>query len=468
MMDKRTVREFITDGRFDEIDEPVPLTTMEARVNDGSGESRMLIRSNNGLIDDVRRHYKSKDMGFAVRFPENVLVLPGGVDIHVHGRDVYDVFPGEPGDQTHKEDSFTLSLALAHGGATAAVCQPNLARMINDKESWQRQMRWINSEQAHRPASIIPLEMYNIITPGSAPWSREQIYKMLWNTFGTAETNFESDDQVASTLRNYSGHRVTAHLETIADMVNDPTRPHYEQRPACAANNALDLVLTTMREMRAANIEPFFLNIAHISTSQQVEMLKDARKEGLPVTAEITPQVLWLSYENFADSTLFDPKFGQQNPPLPVTESERFKLRVAVANGDIDYFATDHAPHTIDEKEKGMSGMPQADTAGLAYLQLVSEGLIGMNDFIRMRSTKPGRFLWHTGRCVGMIAHGYESSFALVSPRVTQLSNSSVMTKCAWTPFQDWNWNNTIEGVVVKGTLYTSRTLEKMRDDYRA
>ena len=436
------------------ITEPIPLNNLQGRFFDGRIFSSPLERKlsiKRGQIEGFKDPESKSDL----IVPSKTLIIPGGIDLHVHGREVYDILPDKEGDQTYKEDSYTLSLALAHGGATTAMCMPNLANNVCSEDEYKKQLAWINNEQPHRKKPISELLMYTLIKPGSEPQVPQAMYKLMWNTFGP--TNFNSDEEVRETLKKYEDCWVTAHCETISGMVQGEGLAHHEQRPKQAAIDAVRLFLDCAKKYR------FHPHIAHISSAEEVELVKEARRRGVPATCEITPQATMLAHDTFTAKTGFPTIMCQQNPPLR-SEAERQELLSQIK--DIDIFATDHAPHTYEEKMRGMSGMPQADSAGQVYLELVSEDIISLRRYIEMRSEIPGNILHeHQSIRGGKFKPLYDASFTLVTlGKPSNITRGDVLSKCRWTPYNEIEFRNTIEGVVIKGTLYTAATLKKLKE----
>lgn len=444
-----------------EILEPHPLTSLSGWFFDGENfpkPTRATFTLEQGIITDIRELAEIS----ALQIPEDVLILPGGIDLHVHGRDAYDVLPGDEGDQSYKEDSYTLSLALAQGGATYAMCMLNFKKIIETQEQYDAQLRWMNSEQSHRKKPIMSLGAYVPIRPGSKPQVKNAWFKLFWKTFGG--TNFETDEQVRETLRDYTDCRVKAHLETIAGMIDCPALPHHLQRPKEAAINATRMFL------ECAEIYSFIPDCAHIGTAEEVKIIKQYRqyreRGGVyrKATYEVTPQSLTLNHSTFEAATGLPVRWGQQNPPLrSYAEQQEFIREV----DDAAVYASDHAPHTIQENEKGISGMPQASTDGQVYLENVSQGHSSLGSFVRRRSANPGKLLEQQfGLKMGQFNTGYDAAFTLVSlGKPSRIRDIDVLSKCGWTPYNNWQFSNTIEGVIVNGMLYTQAALQKLRQN---
>ena len=437
-----------------EIFEPTPLSSIRAWIFDGDFYQRpekRTIKIEDGKIAKIGVNNESD----AVEMPENVIVMSGGINLHVHGRDAYNVLSGMSGDQSYKEDSYTLSLALAQGGATYAMCMLNFNKIIETEEQYRAQINWMNNELPHRKKPIMSLGAYVPIRPGSKPQVKNAWFKLFWKTFGG--TNFQSDEEVRETLRNYPDCRVKAHLETITNMIDCPALPHHMQRPKEAAINATRMFLEW------AEIYNFIPDCAHIGTAEEIRMIKKSRGDiqGL-ATYEITPQSLALDNSTFEKMTGLPARWGQQNPPLR-NYVERQELIREV--DDTAIYASDHAPHTCQEKEQGISGMPQASTDGQVYLEQVSLGHSSLSSFVKRRSINPGRLLERDFDLkMGRLEVGYDASFTLITlGKTSQIRHADVLSKCAWTPYDKWGFSNTIEGVIVQGTLYTQESLKRLK-----
>lgn len=435
--------------------EPTPIPQIRGWFFDGDRfkiPTKKTLKIENGTIAG----YSDENYSGTIEIPENVLILPGGINLHVHGRDAYNILPGMQGDQSYKEDSYTLSLALAQGGATYAMCMLNFNQIVETQEQFDAQIRWMNSEQSHRKKPIMDLGAYVPIRPGSKPQVKDAWYKLFWNTFGG--TNFETDEQVCETLRSYQGCRVKAHLETIADMIACSALPHHFRRPKEAAINATRVFLQCAEEYQ------FTPDCAHIGTAEEIRMIKEYRLKGTDharTTYEVTPQSFALDHSTFEKVTNLPARWGQQNPPLrSYAERQEFIREV----DDSVIYASDHASHTPHEKEDGVSGMPQASTDGQVYLEQVSLGYSSLASFVKRRSLNPGAVLERQfGYKMGRIKEGYDASFTFVSlGKPSRIRHADVLSKCAWTPYDSWTFSNTIEGVIVKGMLYTQAALQEL------
>jgi len=171
------------------------------------------------------------------------------------------------------------------------------------------------------------------------------------------------------------------------------------------------------------------------------------------VTCEVTPHHLF-----FDDSMLTDENrlWLQMNPPLRAPE-DRLAMITALRHGDIDYVATDHAPHSHEEKRKGASGVPHLDTLGAFATWLMQEHGFSAELICKVFAANPGRFVREflpaeLGEGFGRIAPGYVGSLTILDPKTPYaVTRESVKTKCAWSPFEGFTFPGSVRATIVKG-----------------
>jgi dihydroorotase len=178
------------------------------------------------------------------------------------------------------------------------------------------------------------------------------------------------------------------------------------------------------------------LHVSHISTKGAVSQVRDAKKRGLSVTAEVTPHHLHLTDAAVRET-------GTQakvNPPLRTAEDVAF-CREALADGTVDIVATDHAPHTDKDKEGGLIkaafGMVGLEIAVPLMLLLVEEGVLSPMRMIEAMSTAPARLFGLSG---GTLRCGAVADLALINPRTSyKIDVDAFKSKGRNTPFNGWN-----------------------------
>lgn len=388
----------------------------------------------------------------------NYIVLPGIVDNHIHAREsATDTDVNDQGSLA-KENAYTASLAALQGGTTSVVAMPNLQFAIDTDENYDTQGNVLNSERDFRPAPLIPIEHYVPIFPRRSNKLEGLPHKMLWDTFApTEEFRYKSDKEVIQRLKFFGEDDwVTAHCETIADILNEGL--HHEKRQPQAAIHATKMFL------KAAGEYGFHAHVAHISTPEEIMLVEEAKYAGISASCEITPQSLFLDYDTFEQKSKYPLSHGQQNPPLR-SKKMREEMLELVADGLVDWFATDHAPHTLSQKEGGMSGMPQLSTSGLIYQHLVANGSLPLDLVVKMQSENPAQFVERFfGRKVGKIAEGYSADLIIVDTNKPGcITDEEVLSNCRWSPYSNIGFSRSIPGVVSRGTLYTQEALQNLR-----
>jgi len=149
------------------------------------------------------------------------------------------------------------------------------------------------------------------------------------------------------------------------------------------------------------------------------------------------------------------------NPPLRGA-SDRVAMIEALRDGTIDYIATDHAPHTLEENAKGISGVPHLDTYGAFTTWLMAEHGFSGGEIARVCAYNPGRFVNEFlppefGKGYGLVEPGYVGSLTILDLQKPYLvTRDSVKTKCGWSPFEGFRFPGSVRATVVRGRIYES------------
>jgi dihydroorotase len=357
-------------------------------------------------------------------------VLPGLIDAHVHLRD-----PGA----THKEDFTTGTRAALAGGVTTILDMPN-----NPVPTTSR----VALDEKRAIARAKSVCDYGLFVGATEENARLEIGD--WGAVGVklymgATTGDLLVTDFASTYRHFAAsHRlpVVVHAEdndALKFFASDPARArHSAKRPpisaALAVSRALALAEDTGRQ----------LHIAHLSTAREIELVKEAKARGVNVTCEATPQHLFLSTDD--EERLG--AFGIVNPPLRSPDD----VGALWQNLDhIDLIATDHAPHTIEEKRSGkpLSGMPGLETMLPLLLTAASEKRLTLQDIARLTSRNPERVFRIARK--GEIAVGYDADLTLVRLDEEYMLQKPWQTKCNWSPFEGQRVRGKIARVFLHG-----------------
>jgi dihydroorotase len=180
-----------------------------------------------------------------------------------------------------------------------------------------------------------------------------------------------------------------------------------------------------------------------------------AKARGVSVTAEVTPHHL------FFDETMLteDNRLAlQMNPPLR-GRADRLALIEALRSGLLDYLATDHAPHTLEEKTHGMSGVPLLDTYGAFAAWLMAEHGFTTPQIARVCAYNPGRFVAEflpegMGKGFGVVAEGYVGSLTILDTQTSwTVQRDEMRTKCGWSPFEGYTLPGRVRATVLRGRV---------------
>ena len=315
---------------------------------------------------------------FSVFNASRFTVFPGFCDVHVHLR--------EPGF-SYKETIRTGTKACTRGGYTAVCSMPNLNPVPDSVEHLQQQLSLIED------TACIHVYPYGAITVGEKGETLADLEGMAPNVIGFSDDGrgVQSDDMMRSAMLRAKalGKMIVAHCE-----VNDLLRGGYihdgdyakahGHRGICSESEwgqiARDLEL--VREIGCA------YHVCHISAKESVELIRKAKAEGLDVTCETGPHYLVMD-----DSCLQEDGRFKMNPPLRSRE-DREALLAGILDGTIEMIATDHAPHSAEEKAKGLEksafGIVGIETAfPILYTHLVKPGILSLEKLIDLLCRNP-------------------------------------------------------------------------------
>ncbi|WP_115862474.1 dihydroorotase [Halorussus litoreus] len=363
------------------------------------------------------------------------LLLPGMIDAHVHFR--------EPGF-SHKETWETGSRSAAAGGVTTVVDQPNTDPPTVDGEAFDRKADRAESSYVD----------YGINGGVTEEWDSEELFDRPVLALGevfladsTGEMGIEEELFREAVERATDEYRVvTVHAED-ADLFSEAaTERSADDREARSASerasehrpraDAWSAYRTAEAEVaaveRACEIGDELdarIHVAHTSTPQGVDVATAA-----DATCEVTPHHLFLSREDYDELGTF----GRMNPPLR-SESRREALFERVADGTVDMVATDHAPHTREEKDAGIwdapSGVPGVETALPLLLEEARTGNLSYERVRDLTAANPADVFGLTRR--GRVEEGLMADLVLVDPDDSrEIRGEDLHSKCGWTPFE--------------------------------
>jgi dihydroorotase len=393
------------------------------------------LRFAGGIIDEVGPALGKSDY----QFGNDCLIFAGMGDIHIHARD--DVSQAE----TYKEDFCTAARAALHGGVVHVADMPNNRVAPIDDATYR-------GKQEHLRNRHVPIQvtLYAGVGPGTRPLSFPVPYKVYMG-HSVGDLFFTTLEQLDATLAGYHGCDVSFHCEDpVLLEAHKHAATHEERRPAECEISATRIALQM--------IEKYGLKgkLCHYSVGEGLPLIRDARRRGLNVTCEVTPHHLYFDTNDITDSNR---GLMQMNPPLRATADRRAML-AALRDGTLDYLATDHAPHTLEEKASGISGQPHLDTYGAFVTWLILKQRFRPEQVAAFCSDNPGKFVnrYTAPRRFGRIEPGYVASLTVLNlARPVTIRRENLFTKCGWSPFEEVTFPGSVEAVFLDGALHQLR-----------
>jgi dihydroorotase len=357
-------------------------------------------------------------------------LLPGAIDVHVHFRD-----PGYP----HKEDFATGTAAAAFGGVTTVFDMPNTIPPTGTPDILAAKHK-MAAEKAH-----VDFGLYGLLgedTIEHVPELAKSVigFKLyMGNTFGAIPSPstgamLECFEVVAPT-----GKRVSLHAETNSIMVRRELRmrdagrvdplAHIASRPAVVAVEAVSRA-AILSEWTGARI-----HILHISSAEELRPLREAKARGVDITGETCPHYVLLSTDDYASFA----GVIRVNPPVREKRNQE-PLWAALTDGTIDAIATDHAPHSREEKTRNDiwtvdCGFPGVETQMPLMLTEAAAGRFSVCDYVRWSAANPAK-IWGLYPRKGVIQPGADADIAIVDlAREWTIDDAKLQSLSRITPF---------------------------------
>lgn len=353
-------------------------------------------------------------------------ITPGLIDLHVHLR--------EPGEE-YKETIATGCRAAAAGGFTGVACMPN-TKPVNDNGSITR---FIVERAALCDARVYPV---GAISQGSSGEKLAEYGEM--KEAGVVALTDDGrpvvDSQLMRRAMEYAsshGLLLMSHSEDFSlarhGCMNEgevATRLGLKGIPAAAES------VMVYREVALAELTGARVHIAHVSTEQSLDVIRSAKRRGTRVTAETAPHYFTLTEEAVQG---YD-THAKMNPPLR-TERDRQAIRAALADGTLDAIATDHAPHSVLEKEVefnlAANGIVGLETSLPLSLALVRDGVISPLRLVELMSSTPAAILGVAG---GTLRSGAVADVTVIDPqRVFTFNAAASLSLGKNSPFDGWH-----------------------------
>lgn len=318
------------------------------------------------------------DGGLSPVISKKYIIVPGLCDVHVHFR--------EPGF-SYKETIASGSAAAAHGGYTAVCTMPNLDPVPDSAEHLQVQL------DAIKRGAAIKVLPYGAITVGEKGEKLADMEAMSDKVcaFSDDGKGVQNDEMMreAMTAAKRLGKIIAAHCEDnsllFGGYIHDG---EYARMHGHRGISSASEYKQIERDLRLAEETGCAYHVCHISTKESVELIRQAKAHGVNVTCETAPHYLVLCDEDMQEDGRF-----KMNPPLRSREDKEALIE-GIKDGTIDMIATDHAPHSAEEKgrglEKSLMGVVGLETAfPVLYTELVTKNIITFDRLVELMSFKP-------------------------------------------------------------------------------
>ena len=374
-------------------------------------------------------------------------LIPGFIDDQVHFR--------EPG-LTHKANIATESRAAVAGGITTFIEQPNTVpqattqELLEDKFQIAAKDSYVNYSFMFGGTNTNLEELLKTdpkMVAGIKLFLGSSTGNMLVDDVEVLEKIFSSTKMIISvhcedeaTIRK----NTAIYKEKYGDDIPIKYHPIIRSEEACYISSSKAIELAKKTGAR--------LHIFHVSTAKETELFRnDIPLEEKQITAEVCVHHLWFNDKDYEEKGTFI----KWNPAVK-TEKNRLGLWEALLDDRIDVLATDHAPHTLEEKNnvytKAPSGGPLVQHAVVALLEKVKEGVIPIEKLVEKMSHNPAKLFQIKKR--GFIKEGFYADLVLIDPNTSwTVTKDNILYKCGWSPFEGTTFSSTITHTFINGNL---------------
>jgi len=360
------------------------------------------------------------------------ITLPGLIDAHVHLRDQ---------QLAYKEDFFSGTVAAAAGGVTLTIDMPNNKPVTMDSKSLRERMRLAKARVVVNVAfySAFPEnleEVRSIVEEGAVAFKLYMAQKV-------GGLNADDDDMLSQAFNKVGemGVPIAVHAEDRKTLENMRRRMEELERrdvgayvEAHSSNAETKAIEHVIQLAKKSNVH---IHFCHVSSAKGLNVFLKAKNMGLPVTCEVTPHHLLLSSEHLKHHGTV----ALTDPPLRTREDVK-TLWNALKEGLIDVLASDHGPHTIEEKEvesvwDAKPGIPGLETTLPLLLTQVNKGRLTLADLVRLTSEKPAQIFNLRDR--GCLDEGNRADITVVDiNREYRIDSSRFYSKAKYSPFDGW------------------------------
>lgn len=374
---------------------------------------------------------------------DRFFIVPSFADIHVHLR--------EPGF-SYKATVKSETAAAAKGGYTVVCAMPNVSPAPDSIKGLGIQLEIIKRD------ALIDVLPYGCITKGSLGSALSDMEDIAPFVCGFSDDGKGVQEESMITLAMETakklGKPISAHCEVNSLLTGGSIHDgRYAKEHGMKGISSESEWKMIERDLSLVEKTGCRYNVCHISAKESVELIRKAKKKGLPVTAETAPHYLCLSEDDLLDEGRF-----KMNPPLRSKEDKEALIEGFI-DGTIDHLATDHAPHSKEEKEKGLEGslfgIVGLETAfSTVHTALVKEGKMSLETLIERMSVSPRKFLGLPYE----IKIGEKADITIIDPEKEWTINSQEFVSAAKsTPFDGFKAVGTVEYTIHNGEIVWER-----------
>lgn len=384
-------------------------------------------------------------------------LMPGLIDGHVHFR--------EPGGEK-KEDWLTGSRAAVKGGITTVLDMPNNNPPVIDEKSLglkrERAKKSVVNYGFHFGATAENLSLMKTLKgiAGVKIYFGSSTGDLLVDNPDDVERIFKEVNKLFL-IHAEDEQFIQGKTHDFKDL-NDPLI-HTDIRAPQAAIKAVGGILKLIEETKA------HVHLCHVSTKGELDLIADAKTKGLAVTCEVSPHHLFLNSDEYHQQG----NWVKMNPPLR-SEEDRLSLWKGIKNGTVDTIATDHAPHTKEEKHRAYwevpAGVPGVETMLPLLLNEVNKGVIDLQRVTELVCENPAKIFKIKNK--GRIEEGHDADLTLIDMQFEkEIMNEDLETKCGWTPFVGknligWPVTTIVGGNIVYNSLEINEQFKGKEIEY--
>lgn len=373
-------------------------------------------------------------------------IFPGVIDDQVHFR--------EPG-LTHKGTIASESKAAVAGGITSYMEMPNVIPQTTTIELLEQKFDIasnssyanysfylgatnsnIDQLRALDPTITCGVKVFMGSSTGNMLVDNPEALSQIFSDVTIPVATHCEDEQIIK-------HNISEFTKKFGDNIPIECHPIIRSREACFSSSQLAYSLAKKHNTR--------LHLLHLSTADEMQLLESGPVSNKQITAEVCVHHLWFSAQDYASKGAFI----KWNPAIK-DESDRIALFEALLDDRIDIVATDHAPHTLDEKTgvytKAASGGPLVQHSLLAMLDFYKQGILSLPRIVHKMCHAPAQLFGIKKR--GFIEQGYYADLVVVNLQAkTKVTPQSLLYSCKWSPFIDHTFGTRIEKTIVNGTI---------------